>query len=185
MESFDWTFANLVLRCSFASTSHTTFTLTLIANLLMVMFENGQLPSQVTFVWYFGLVIIHRPGGNSTTTLSPLKYCRLSLSTCKFGCVHLLLALLVDGIWRSWLLLWSSKNVELCLLWFDWQPHYEGTVAFSIAVTTGIITNASATSVHWWWLWGEGHWPRLICTPTISFDTLVTGMALSTYYVLY
>ena len=100
------------------------FTLTLIAKLLMVMFENGQLPSELTFVWYFGLVIIHRPGGrmaaqqgvNSITTLSPLKYCRLSLSTCKFGCVHLLLALLVDGIWRSWLLLWSSKNVELCLL---------------------------------------------------------------------
>ena len=21
---------------------------------------------------------------------------------------------------------------------------------------------ASATSKHWWWLWGEGHWPRLI-----------------------
>ena len=25
---------------------------------------------------------------------------------------------------------------------------------------------------HLWWLWGEGHWPRLISIP---FDTLVTG----------
>ena len=32
----------------------------------------------------------------------------------------------------------------------------------SIAVTTCIITKASATSVHWWQLWGESHWPRLI-----------------------
>ena len=32
----------------------------------------------------------------------------------------------------------------------------------SIAVTAGIITNASATIVHWWWLWGEGRRPRLI-----------------------
>ena len=31
-----------------------------------------------------------------------------------------------------------------------------------ISVTTGIITKVSAIAVHWWRLWGEGHWPRLI-----------------------
>ena len=48
-----------------------------------------------------------------------------------------------------------------------WSPHYHCWKVIlgggqGIAVTTGIITNASATSVHWWWLWGECHWPWLI-----------------------
>ena len=37
VESFDWTFANLVLRCSFASIFHAMFVLTLIANLLTML----------------------------------------------------------------------------------------------------------------------------------------------------
>ena len=37
VESFDWTFANLVLRCSFASIFHAMFVLTLLANLLTML----------------------------------------------------------------------------------------------------------------------------------------------------
>ena len=48
-----------------------------------------------------------------------------------------------------------------------------------IAVTTGIVTKVSAGSVHWGRC--EGSTTDLgyqICTLTIPFDTLVTGMAL-------
>ena len=47
-----------------------------------------------------------------------------------------------------------------------------------IAVTTGIITKVSASSVHW----GRCECEESItdlgqsCTPTIPFDTLLTGM---------
>ena len=45
-----------------------------------------------------------------------------------------------------------------------------------IAVTTGIITKVSASSVHWGRCEGSTTDLGQICTPTIPFDTLLTGM---------
>ena len=125
-------------------------------------------------MWYIIAVYIRRfvssrsPGCNPGTLLEFHYSCPQSYQgnknpgiVDKFKSLRNQKTILVVLVLKEWM-----HAIFLLMLIADLGPTSIGDLAIAVTTacnhSTGIVTKVSPNSEHWWRLWREGHWPKLI-----------------------